>query len=744
MTLNAMSSEQLVQKQYLGLLNDAERQQVITRQDQGDNWLLLAALVAVDEHRWAQGIELLRQYLSQNPFSVHRLRARALLTQIQAFQQDPALGDFLLLLQMRQRDQVDLMYHAIGRMQASYPHSVLTEKAQLVAAHAALELENNLPVAIERYRSLTERAKEDEHRFAAYLGLVMSYHRQGRLGEAMQVAEQFEAQLEPGWFGGDDLQRRVWRQRLQSATALLNQEAPVKRPMIWGTGARLDVDLPVGSGQNYQPLWRHAPVQAGVLQGVTLWITRHSDWRWLQPDLLKLAVQKGYTPMISLWYFGDEISPEFVTEHWDAYRTMIRQRLIPLLKDLPEAYLLLEPEFNKNGIERWPEWGRRMSEVIGEIKRALPGIKVGMVLGDWDPIGQFASYESAAPAIEASDFVGTMLMIAGYTEAIHFDADWSPWIRAQRLALQLRQRFNKPWMLAYVAIASEPQWQRRQALELEKLEQYLPALKQYGLFAINWFSLVDDPGQQGWFADAEQSFGLLDRNFEPKPAAQTWHRLASTDPNVVPELIQWRFEPTAQGIAISAQLSHRTRWQLTLTDGLREWQYQGAATHIDLNWNGYGPQGQRPIAVSFTWSSGRRDEVTEWVFQPSQGQQVLSQSKVLRQWQSTLFDLPSRPADLAVVQLYLSELEPIDDQLFVGLQDAGGATRMVRAAPYLQRVAGGYVLELPISDLAPGWRRYQSGAGFEWRSEPKGRVTLNLQNQSSHPVRFRADKLIWY
>ena len=76
------------------------------------------------------------------------------------------------------------------------------------------------------------------------------------------------------------------------------------------------------------------------------------------------CIRAGYTPVIAFWYFGDAISPEFVKNNKEAYWQTIQQQLIPLIRDLPEVVILLEPEFNKNGITKWNGWDAVASRAI--------------------------------------------------------------------------------------------------------------------------------------------------------------------------------------------------------------------------------------------------------------------------------------------------------------------------------------------------------------------------------------------
>lgn len=65
---------QLIQK---GQLSTAKSRLSTAAQPLSGEALFLAARIAEFEHNWTQAMSLYRQYLSEDPFSVHRLEARA-------------------------------------------------------------------------------------------------------------------------------------------------------------------------------------------------------------------------------------------------------------------------------------------------------------------------------------------------------------------------------------------------------------------------------------------------------------------------------------------------------------------------------------------------------------------------------------------------------------------------------------------------------------------------------------------
>ncbi len=718
----------LMQAVYQAQATESELQYIRQYPQPQNDWLFLSALVAGDDGRFMQAQSLLQQYLQLGRDNVYRLRARAAFNALRQYRQQAGFAEYWHILRLRDRHDTEQLQRHSQRFREQNYHPHLIAKVGLLQAHSLLEMANQPDKALVLYQKLAQTLTVATDRYSASLGEIYCLHRMGQLSTAQQRLRQLQQQVQDGMRSNQSLLTRVWTLRLEATATLLTlppNHIPPEPPMLWGVGPRLDLDNPVGSGQHYRPLWAQPRLADIAAQTATLWITRHSDWRWLHSALLRMSSQEGYTPMISLWYFGDEISPEFVKQQWPAYLNMIRQQLIPLLSQVPTAYLLLEPEFNKNGIERWPEWDQRMLEVITLVRAKLPHVQLGLVLGDWDPTGT-RSFNNVRQAMQASDFIGTMLMVANYTESAHTDPDWSPWVRTLRLGQQLQQQFNKPWMIAYAAIASEPSWQQRQQIELAKLSQYLAQMRRYGLFALNWFSVVDEPNQTGWFADAETSFGLLNRQYQPKPAFQQWQQLAETA-STTSQLLTWDVLSTEHEARIEAHFSHWSPWQLTIWHQEKLlWHQQGAGEQLHVVWPNY-TSFQEQLAIQL--------QINEQIYwQPLHLEKALPMRAQreghrtwLQQWQPAKLLLL---ADHQFIRIRLEPTQLLDDHWYVGQIDQRGAMRMVRAQAYAYQTEQGINIELPLTALPSQWRQYTSDGALIWLDDPLGAIQLAMMHSN--------------
>lgn len=742
---------QLIQK---GQLHAARARLMQLPQPHEGEALFLAARIAEHQHQWSQALQLYRQYLSQQPFSVHALEARASFALIRTYQNDPLLKEFLYLVQLRDRYALDEMQAVSAKIYHQYPKQKLAIRGQLLVAYCLLEAKQDAQGALHIYKNIaqaTRNMKADWY-IQALFGAMFAAIRMSNLPDARHYYQQIENQLNSQWGSQNSLLARSWQQRLNAMQFLITDKAKPSipnTPLLWGVGARLLLDSPSGSNQNYRPIWQHLAEQQMELNSVTLWITKDSDWRWLRSDLLQGAHSHGYVPMINYWYFGDKISPQYVTQHRDQYLSEVKNKLIPLIQDLPAAYLILEPEFNKQGIESWDGWDPLMLEVIALIRQHAPQIKVGLGLGDWDQPGSEPSYISAEKAIEASDFVASMLMLSSYTERAHADPDWSAWIRVLRLGDRLKRRFNKPWMLAYLSIASEPNWQSQQANELDKLHFYLPLLRQQGLFALNWFSLTDEPNQQGWFADAEQSFGLLDAHYQKKPAFSTFDHLVSLDSAATSDaqLLVFKSTPVGNHLQFSATLSHWSPWKVTLRQGDKIWQKQGTGENFSFLWHGQMLPNwctNEIVKVDIEISGVIRKQQIIHCVATQINIEKLNQDVSLNQWQTWLL-LPKEPIHQSFlgkgsehfIELILNGIDTKQlSSLRIGLKDAQGFSQTLYTDGYAYTKNEQIAIHLPLSEFRYPWVRFINGQPI-WRSHPSRNLAIVIENTAKTPLRFK-------
>ncbi|CAH0533863.1 hypothetical protein VST7929_01739 [Vibrio stylophorae] len=710
--------------------------------------LFLAARVAEHDQQYQSALDYYRQYLISQPFSVHRLEARAAMTLLATHQHDAALPDYLKLIALRDQHQLEQLLKQSQQFQAQYANSPLAVEAALLSAYIRLESLNQPLQAYQSYVSIYQQARSENIQLQALNGMAYSAFRANTPQQQAQALAKMQDMLDSRWAARNPLLAKSWQARLTANQQVMEQQRNHAQlaNILWGTGARLYLDHPAGSNQNYAGVWHDLKQQQLNLQSATLWITNQSDWRWLQSDRLLALEQQGLTPMIAFWYFGDKISPEYVTQNRQAYLQTLKQQLIPLLQPLSSGYLILEPEFNKNGIENWDGWDPLMLEVIALIRHELPQIQVGLALGDWDAIGSKQSYLSAQKAITASDFVASMLMISSYTERVHHQPDWSPWVRTMRLAHKLNAQFNKPWLIAYVAIASEPGWQSQQRIELEKLSFYLPYFANNHLIALNWFSLVDEPNQTGWFADAENSFGLINADYQAKPALKQFAALSAQHQRQPVSHVTMQIDEDVGQWRIQAKFSSWQPWQLLLSQSGKSWRYQGAGDMFKIDWYGqlaHGWSKDGPVEISLQVNGQLVEQRTaQWQGIPA-ASLAKGREKRLEPWQSLFVSLNKNEQALTKGHLYI-ELAINKEQrqhFALSLVDQAGYQKPLNL-DIARRFDDKLVLIMPLSELAQGWRRH-TPSGYLWAAQATGSLRLQLRNESGHKKTASITQVSW-
>lgn len=242
---------------------------------------------------------------------------------------------------------------------------------------------------------------------------------------------------------------------------------------------------------------------------------------------LRLAKAQNAIPVINWWYWGDDISPDCVTNgcrdryhgvHKDA-RTWSRMsdELSDLIADTignRAAYVVLEPEFNKNGIETYEPFDSQLADVA-RILRRRGNIQVVLGFGNWGR----EHWTRFDRAVGAADFVGLEVLRSSVRDAATYDDAVSTLIESARY---VQKQFNKPALVSDLAMSSYPssRYETRQAEFAGELRVRLPELKAAGVRAILYRMIVDDPhfDTNNYHGVAERHWGFLRADGSEKPA----------------------------------------------------------------------------------------------------------------------------------------------------------------------------------------------------------------------------------
>jgi len=269
-----------------------------------------------------------------------------------------------------------------------------------------------------------------------------------------------------------------------------------------------------------------APVAYGALW-VGPWIQKYG-WGGVEAQL-KEARARGVTPVINWWYWGDDISPKFVEQGGDDRYQHVHKdkatwtRMSRELADLIDrtsghrgAIVVLETEFNKNGIETYKPFDDLLAEQM-QIFHQKPNIKVAIGFGNWGR----EHWNQFARAVAECDFLGTQLLQSSVRDS-------STYLKAVDTlvsgAKELQQKFHKPSLVIDLALSSYPEskYAQYQADVVKELFERLPELKQAGVQGVIWRQVADDPkfDTTNYHGVAERYWGLLHADGTPKPAFQ--------------------------------------------------------------------------------------------------------------------------------------------------------------------------------------------------------------------------------
>lgn len=268
-----------------------------------------------------------------------------------------------------------------------------------------------------------------------------------------------------------------------------------------------------GVSMNYGVMWSGAWTQT--------W-----GWNAIEEDLQR-AKARGVTPIVHWWYWGDDISPDCVERGCDDKRQgvwkdrttwyrMTRElaSLIDTTMGGRDTIVIVETEFNKNGIENYEPFDGYMLDQIVELRR-IAGVKVILAFGNWG-LSAWSRFDRSAAA---ADMVGTQLLRSSVREAKSYLSAVDTLVSG---ATHLRNTFRKPSVIVDLALSSYPadEYEAHQETVVRGLFARVHELKALGVTAIVWRALVDDPDfdTSNYHGIAERHWGFMTAAGSQKPA----------------------------------------------------------------------------------------------------------------------------------------------------------------------------------------------------------------------------------
>jgi len=258
------------------------------------------------------------------------------------------------------------------------------------------------------------------------------------------------------------------------------------------------------------------------VNSISIWITKDFNFKkWFLPkNVNKNIVKKGYIPIFIIYWWRDDISIKYIKSHKKEYFEFLNKCDEYLSKIKGKKYIILNPEYNENGVEKWNGWNDIMkkSYMILKTKKRI----IGYGLGDFGEYSitfdynNFTSFEKSFKAVKYFDFIAFQEMRA-ITRNSKGDILNTPY-RTLEFAKYLYKKYHKPTFLAYLAISSY----KATTLQKEVYKRYAQLLplfkKEANLIGFNIFHLFDRPQQVGYFKQAEKYFGIINKKGNKKPA----------------------------------------------------------------------------------------------------------------------------------------------------------------------------------------------------------------------------------
>ncbi len=254
----------------------------------------------------------------------------------------------------------------------------------------------------------------------------------------------------------------------------------------------------------------------------------NQKWGWGGIETqLQTARANNLVPVIHWWYWGDDISPTCVEQGCqDRYQQVWKDkatwtRLSNELADLTTrvmgpgstAIIIVETEFNKNGIETYEAFDGYLAEQAAIFHARNQQVVIGF--GNWGQ-SQWTRFDRAAAA---ADYLGTQVLYSSVRDASVYMSG------AQKLidgALVLKGLFGKPCFVTDFAFSSypEPAYEGYQDFVVRDIFSRLADLKAAGVKGMVWRMLSDDPAfdTANYHGMAERYWGLRRANGTQKLA----------------------------------------------------------------------------------------------------------------------------------------------------------------------------------------------------------------------------------
>jgi len=352
----------------------------------------------------------------------------------------------------------------------------------------------------------------------------------------------------------------------------------VENEKIWVSSINLVLDDAIGSNSYYSNIKSFDATAFETLQKslknskfLVYWITEGWQENWFNAEKIQKSMDKGYVPVFNYWYFGDKLDGIPSASKQKKYLED-NKRIVTFLNKLKGTkFLIMEPEFNKRSIVSSVDNQHKFASIIAlaidTIKVNTKDVYFSLAMTDTgsrgvDSLYEKCEYEMCAlgdkyewgkPSIiyndllSRLDFISFQEMVAQFSRDPSNQGTWKKPIpiaysnsdigidylpqRILNFSKFLKDKYNKPVFLPYIAIATASWtdmnqnqkidefeinysgWEDEAYKVYEKLSANKRELQNNGLFGFALMSLFDNPqhdvGGYQYFMQNEYHLGVI-------------------------------------------------------------------------------------------------------------------------------------------------------------------------------------------------------------------------------------------
>ncbi|WP_312283781.1 autotransporter domain-containing protein [Candidatus Igneacidithiobacillus taiwanensis] len=277
-------------------------------------------------------------------------------------------------------------------------------------------------------------------------------------------------------------------------------------------------------------------------KSIGIWLPQ--DWTTDYMTGMQSAMNQGYAPVLFDYYLGDLGSMgsnawSYVQQNANAWLANTQQLANYLSTLHGTVTVVLQPEFNVQGVGNQPQFGKWLAEAAQILKKAQhPGLTILVSAG----VGDFGDYEGRTEdASDWSYFYPSLIVAAPYLDFITFQEmrgatpggqvetaqqEGMSTIAGRVIAFSryLQATYNKPLLLGYIMMdpysppGDSENWSAIAAKAYTEILQISPELAQQGVFgsmAMELFNNNDhatETGQEDYFGISSDYYGLVNSN----------------------------------------------------------------------------------------------------------------------------------------------------------------------------------------------------------------------------------------